>query len=56
MNYIHNIWTEKTNFFGNTDPLALASKYGTPLYVYNESILPKPLQSLSSLISYPAFK
>ena len=30
MNYIHNIWTEKTNFFGNTDPLALASKYGTP--------------------------
>ncbi|NLL13657.1 MAG: diaminopimelate decarboxylase [Fibrobacter sp.] len=56
MNYIHNIWTEKTNFFGNTDPLALASKYGTPLYVYNESILRSRCKALTSLISYPAFK
>jgi diaminopimelate decarboxylase len=56
MYYIHNIWTEKNNFFGNTDPLSLANKYGTPLYVYNESILRSRCKSLSSLISYPAFK
>lgn len=56
MNYIHNIWTEKTVFFGNTDPLTLASKYGTPLYVYNETILRSRCKALTSLISYPSFK
>lgn len=56
MNYIHSIWTEKNNFFGNTDPLSLASKYGTPLYVYNESILRSRCKALTSLISYPPFK
>ncbi len=56
MNYIHNIWTENNNFFGNTDPLTLASKYGTPLYVYNETILRNHCKALTSLISYPLFK
>lgn len=56
MNYIHNIWTENNIFFGNTDPLTLASKYGTPLYVYNETILRNHCKALTSLISYPLFK
>lgn len=56
MNYIHSIWTGKNNFFGNTDPLSLANKYGTPLYVYNESILRSRCKALTSLISYPSFK
>lgn len=56
MHYIHNIWTKDTGFFGKTDPITLASKYGTPLYIYNESVLRSRCKELSSLLSYPAFK
>ena len=32
-------YTQKMNFFGNTDPEELVTKYGSPLFVYNEDIL-----------------
>ena len=48
--------TSKVNFYGKTDPVALAEKYGTPLYVYNEAILRERCKELKSLISYKNFQ
>lgn len=56
MNYIHQIWTNGVNFFGSTDPVTLAARYGTPLYVYNESILRNRCKALTSLLKCPSFK
>lgn len=44
-----------TSFFGNSDPLALADRFGTPLYVYNETILRERCRELKNLIPYPHF-
>lgn len=43
------------NFFGHTDPVQLAEKYGSPLYVYNENILRKRCRDIRGLIDYPNF-
>ncbi len=51
-----NDWTKGTAFFGKTDPLTLATKYGTPLYVYNENILRTRCRELKNLISYDKFR
>lgn len=55
MNYIYSKVSSKKNFFGNTDPIQLSEKYGTPLYVYNENILRRRCRELKELISYPNF-
>mgnify|MGYP000850519623 FL=1 len=55
MNPIRNTITQKLHFFGNTNPLELIQKYGSPLYVYNESILRERCRELKNLISYPHF-
>ena len=36
-----NYFTSLISFYGNTSPRELIKKYGSPLYVYNESILAK---------------
>lgn len=43
-------YIESVSFFGNTTPEALAKKYGTPLYVYNEDILRKCMRTVQELI------
>ena len=43
-------YTEKMNYFGNTDPEALAEKYGTPLYVYNENILRRQMKRVAGVL------
>ena len=48
-----NYFTEKTNFYGNTTPQELIEIYGSPLYVYNESILRQRCREMTSLVSYP---
>src|ERR1035437_6718066 len=48
-------FTDQTSFFGKTNPKELSSKYGTPLYVYNEKILRNRMQRMAHLISYPGF-
>ncbi len=53
--YIHSIFSQKENFFGSTNPIALANKYGTPLYVYSEEILRKRCRELKHLLRYPCF-
>jgi diaminopimelate decarboxylase len=56
MNYIYSIVSSGKNFFGNTDPGQLTELYGSPLYVYNETILRKRCRDLKDLISYKNFK
>lgn len=55
MNYIYSSISERTNFFGNTDPVSLAEEFGTPLFVYNERILRERCRDLKGLISYKNF-
>jgi len=55
MNYIYSSVSSKNKFFGNTDPVQLCEKYGTPLYVYSEDILRKCCRDMKGLISYKNF-
>ncbi len=55
MNYIYSEVTKANNFYGNTDPVHLAEKFGTPLYVYNENILRERCRDLKGLIDYKNF-
>jgi len=55
MNYIYSEVSCEKKFFGNTDPIQLSQKYGTPLYVYNENIIRTRCHDLKGLISYPNF-
>lgn len=49
-------FTQKTDFFRDNDPFLLAKEYGTPLYVYNESVIRKRCQEMKNLVSYNNFK
>lgn len=49
-------FTEQTNFFGKTNPVELVKEYGSPLYVYNESILRERCREMKNLVTYPHFK
>lgn len=44
------------NFYGNSGPAELAEKYGTPLYVYNESVLRTRCREMKNLVSYDNFR
>lgn len=55
MNYIYSKVSSEKKFFGNTDPVQLSEKYGTPLYVYSENILRERCRDLKDLISYSNF-
>lgn len=55
MQKIYTKVSDKMNFFQGIDPTALAQQYGTPLYVYNESILRQRCQDLKNLVTYPNF-
>jgi diaminopimelate decarboxylase len=55
MKYIFAEISRKNNFFGNTDPVSLIEEYGSPLYVYNESILRERCRDLKNLIDYKNF-
>jgi diaminopimelate decarboxylase len=56
MKYIYSKVSSEKNFFGNSDPIFLSEKFGTPLYVYNENILRERCRELKGLISYKNFK
>ncbi len=55
MQHVYAEVTEQQNFYGNTNPIELIEKYGSPLYVYNESIFRKRCKELKNLIDYPNF-
>jgi len=48
-------FTENTRYFGDSNPQELLETYGSPLYVYNESILRDRMRRMAHLISYPGF-
>ncbi len=54
--YIHDIWTKAAGFYGGTDPVSLAEKYGTPLYVYSEKVLRARCRELVGLVDRADFK
>lgn len=51
----YNEVSTKSQFFGNTSPHELVEKYGSPLYVYNETILRERCRELKNLVTYPNF-
>lgn len=55
MNKVYTKVTDKLEFFKNADPVELAEKYGTPLYVYNENILRQRCRDLKNLVKYKNF-
>ncbi len=49
-----NSYIEHVDFFKGNDPEELAKEYGTPLYIYNEDIIRKRMESVSKVIEkYP---
>ena len=55
MNYIWANTSKESNFYGNTNPVDLVEKYGSPLYVYNENILRTRCKELKGLSKYKNF-
>lgn len=55
MNKVYTKVTDQMNFFEGHDPAALAEKYKTPLYVYNERILRQRCRALKQMVTYPNF-
>jgi diaminopimelate decarboxylase len=55
MNFIYSKVSGERIFFGNSDPVQLTEKYGTPIYVYNENILRERCRDMKGLISYKNF-
>jgi len=48
--------TDCVDFFNGSDPFELTETYGSPLYVYNESILRKSCRELIDMCSYPKYE
>lgn len=53
---MNNYYTTKTNFYGRNNPKDLIAEFGSPLYVYNESILRERCREMAGLVAYPNFK
>jgi diaminopimelate decarboxylase len=53
---VHNIWTDGIEFYGKTNPIQLLEKYGSPLYVYSESILRERCKQVKEMIKYHYYK
>ncbi|NLH96509.1 MAG: diaminopimelate decarboxylase [Clostridiaceae bacterium] len=49
-------FTEQTNFYGSSRPSELLREFGSPLYVYNESILRQRCREMAGLVPYSNFK
>lgn len=46
---------QQTNFFGQSSPTELLARFGSPLYVYNESILRARCREMQQLVDYANF-
>jgi diaminopimelate decarboxylase len=53
---MNSYYSTQTNFYGNTTPNQLIGTYGSPLYVYNETILRQRCREMTQLINYPQYK
>lgn len=52
---VRSTYTDSVNFYGQEDPRELVSRFGSPLYVYNENILRERCRDLLGLSSLPGF-
>ncbi len=52
---IYSKVTDNLNFYGNSNPMELVKKYGSLLYVYNETILRTRIREMKSFLSYKNF-
>lgn len=52
---IYSKITDNLNFYGDSNPIELIKKYGSPLYVYNETILRTRIREMKSFLSYKNF-
>ncbi len=52
---VRSSYTDSVDFYGKEDPRELVSRFGSPLYVYNENILRKCCRDLKGLSSLPGF-
>ena len=50
---VRSTYTDSVNFYGQEDPRELVSRFGSPLYVYNENILRERCRDLLGLSSLP---
>lgn len=48
--------TKEINFYNGNNPAELIKEFGSPLYVYNESIFRKRCREMKSLVSYKNFR
>ena len=55
MKTVRSAYTNSVSFYGNTSPEKLAAAFGTPLYVYNESILRQSCRAIKNLVDIPGF-
>ena len=53
---VRSTYTDSVNFYGLEDPRELVSRFGSPLYVYNENILRERCRDLTGLSSHPGFR
>lgn len=52
---IRTSYTDSVSFFGKTTPQELAALYGSPLYVYNETILRNSCRAIKNLVTLPGY-
>lgn len=51
-----SFYTEEIGFFAGLSPQSLVEKYGSPLYIYNESVLRERCREMTNLIRYKDYK
>lgn len=52
---LNGSYTNETNFFGGNNVFDLVAEYGSPLYIYNETILRSRAREMKHLVSYENF-
>ncbi|MDR2077086.1 MAG: diaminopimelate decarboxylase [Desulfovibrio sp.] len=52
---IRSAYSSRLHFFGRTTPANLAAEFGSPLYVYNESLLRQRCRDIRALSGLPGF-
>jgi len=55
MHTLHGSFTTETNFFEGNNVYDLIQKYGSPLYIYNETILRNRCREMAHLVTYKNF-
>ncbi|MCI1930446.1 MAG: diaminopimelate decarboxylase [Clostridia bacterium] len=55
MQKVYSKVTDSFNFFQGKNPIELAEKYGTPLYVYNERVIRQKCREIKKFVKYPKF-